>query len=108
MNFDKADQLSTLALRSSNGHTRQRWEYKGAVHRLYTDFKKVHDSVPRDILYNMFNECDILINLVRLNRICLKVTYNKVQSWRYLSVTVTVQNGLNKDMFYSYCFATLV
>jgi len=74
----------------------KKWEYKEAVHRLCTDFKKVHDSIPRDILYNIFNECDILINLVRLNRTCLNVTYNKVQSWKYLSVTFTVQNGLKE------------
>jgi len=50
--------------------------------------------ITRDILYNIFNECDILINLVRVNRTCLNVTYNEVQSLKYLFVTFTVQNGL--------------
>jgi hypothetical protein len=74
----------------------KKWEYKRAVHRLFTDFKKVYDSITRDILYNIFNECDILINLVRLNRMCLNVTYNEIQSRKYLSVTFTVQKGLKE------------
>jgi hypothetical protein len=69
-------------------------EYKGAVQWLFTNFKKVYGSFTRDILYNIFNECDTLIKLVRLNRTCLNVTYNEVQSWKCLSVTFTVQNGL--------------
>lgn len=44
----------------------------------------------------IFLMCDKLINLVRLNRMCLNVTYNEVQSWKYLSVTFTVQNGLKE------------
>jgi len=76
----------------------KKWEYKRAEHQLCTDFTKVYDSIIRDILCNIFNECDILINLVRSNRMCLNVTYNEVQSWkyRYFSVTFTVQNGLKE------------
>lgn len=59
-------------------------------------------------MYNNFNECDIHINLVRLNRTCLNVTYNEVKSWKYSSVTLLSRMVKKKDMFYSYCFATLV
>jgi hypothetical protein len=96
MNFDIADNHPPWLCVHHLGIHDKEMGIQRAVHQLCTDFKKVHDSIPRDILYNIFNECDILINLVRLNRTCLNVTYNKVQSWKYLSVTFTVQNGLKE------------
>jgi hypothetical protein len=38
-------------------HIRQilekKWEYNGAVHQLFIDFKKAYDSVRREALYNI-------------------------------------------------------
>jgi hypothetical protein len=52
-------------------------------------------SITREILY-IFNECGILTRLVRLNTMFLNVTNSKVHSWKYLSVTFSVQNGLKE------------
>jgi hypothetical protein len=31
----------------------KKWEYNGAVHHLFIDFKKAHDSVRMEVLYNI-------------------------------------------------------
>jgi len=41
-------------------------EYNEAVHRLFIDFKKVYDSVRREVLYNILIEFGITMKLVRL------------------------------------------
>jgi hypothetical protein len=35
---------------------KKKWEYDETVHKLFLDFKKVYDSVRRDILYNILIE----------------------------------------------------
>jgi len=35
------------------------WEYNEAVHQLFIDFKKAHDSVWKEVLYNNLNEFGI-------------------------------------------------
>ena len=44
----------------------KRWEYNEAVHQLFIDFKKVYDSVRREVLYNILIEFAISMQLVRL------------------------------------------
>ena len=44
----------------------KKWEYNEAVHQLFIDFKKDHDSVWRKVLYNIPIEFGILVKLVRL------------------------------------------
>jgi hypothetical protein len=34
----------------------KKWEYNDAVHQLFIDFKKAHDSVRREVLYNILIE----------------------------------------------------
>jgi hypothetical protein len=48
------------------------------VHQLFIDFKKAYDSARREVLYNIHIEFGVLVNLVRLTKICLKETYSKV------------------------------
>jgi purine nucleoside phosphorylase len=40
--------------------------YNEAVHQLFIDFKKVYDSVRREVLYNILIEFGVPKNLVRL------------------------------------------
>jgi len=40
--------------------------YNGTVHQLFIDFKKAHDSVRREVLYNIFTEFLIPMKPVRL------------------------------------------
>jgi negative regulator of genetic competence, sporulation and motility len=42
------------------------WEYNEAMHQLFVDFKKAHDSVRREVLYNILIEFGIPMKMVRL------------------------------------------
>jgi hypothetical protein len=55
---------------------KEKWEYNGTVHQLFIDFKKAHDSVRREILYNILIEFRIPRNLLGLIKMCLNEAYN--------------------------------
>jgi hypothetical protein len=76
--------------------TRGKWEYNETVHQLFADFKKAHDSVKREVLYNILIEFDVHMKLVRLIKMCLNETYNKVCIGKYLSDNFPIQNGLKQ------------
>jgi hypothetical protein len=44
----------------------KKWEYNETVHQLFIDFKKAHDSVRREVLYNILIEFGVPMKLVRL------------------------------------------
>jgi hypothetical protein len=46
------------------------WEFNETVHKLFVDFKKAHNSVRREVLYNILIEFGIPIKLVRLIKMC--------------------------------------
>jgi hypothetical protein len=52
----------------------KKWEYNERVHLLFIDFKKVYDSVRREVLYNILIEFGIPMKLVRLIKMCLNET----------------------------------
>jgi hypothetical protein len=54
----------------------KRWEYNGTVHQLFIGFKKVYNSVRREVLYNILIEFGIPRNLVGLITVCLNETYS--------------------------------
>jgi hypothetical protein len=45
---------------------------------MLVDYKKACDSVRREVLYNILIEFGIPMKLVRLIKMCLNETYNKV------------------------------
>jgi hypothetical protein len=47
------------------------WEYNETVHQLFIDFKKAHDLVRREVLYNIFIEFGVPLKLLRLIKMCL-------------------------------------
>jgi hypothetical protein len=57
----------------------KKWEYNGTMHQLFIDFKKAYDTVKTEILYNILLEFGIPQKLVRLIKMCLNETYNKVR-----------------------------
>jgi hypothetical protein len=65
--------------------TPYKWEYNGAVHQLFVDFKKAYDSVRREVLYNILIEFDIPLKLVRLIKMCLNETSSRVRVGKHLS-----------------------
>jgi len=55
------------------------------VHELFIDFKKAYDSVRREVLYNILTEFGIPMKLVRLIKMRLIETYNRVRVGKNLS-----------------------
>jgi hypothetical protein len=82
----------------------KKWEYNKKVHQLFLDFKKVYDSVRREILYNILIEFWVPMNLVRLMKMCLNETYSKVRIGKHLSDSFPIQNGLKQDALSSLFF----
>jgi hypothetical protein len=72
------------------------WEYNGMVHQLFIDFNKAYDSIKREVLYNILLEFGIPKKLVRLIKMCLNETYNKVHIGKLLSDKFPIQNGLKQ------------
>jgi hypothetical protein len=56
----------------------KKWEYSGRVHQLFINFKKAYDSVRREVLYNIFIEFGILMELVGVIKMCLNEAYSTV------------------------------
>jgi hypothetical protein len=55
VDFDATGQL--LIIHSAFvKYWRKKWEYTEAVHKLFIDYKKVHDSLRREALYNIIIE----------------------------------------------------
>jgi hypothetical protein len=74
----------------------KKWEYNGAVHQLFVDFKKAHGSVRREVLNNTFIEFGIPLKLVRPIKMSLNETYDRVRIRKYLSDRFHTKNCLKK------------
>jgi hypothetical protein len=74
----------------------KKWEYNETVHQLFRDFKKVYDSVRREVLYNILMEFGVLMELVRLIKTCLNETCSKVRVGKHLSYSLPIQTGLKQ------------
>jgi hypothetical protein len=66
------------------------------VHQLFIDFKKAYDSVRRELLYKILIEFGTPRKLVRLIKMCLNETYNKIYIGKHLSGAFPIQNGLKQ------------
>ena len=75
----------------------KKWEYNEAVHQLFIDFKKVYDSVRREVLYNIYNEFGIPMKIVRQIKIYLNETYGRFRVGKLLSHMFTIKNGLKEE-----------
>jgi hypothetical protein len=71
-------------------------EYNGTVHHLFIDFKKVYDSVRREVLYGILSEFGISRKLVWLIKMCLNDTYSSVHIGKYQFDKFPIQNGLKQ------------
>lgn len=68
VNFDVTNQI---LITYSAFVTLKKRAYTGAVHKLLTGFKKVYNSVRRDVLYNVLIEFGIPTERVILIKICV-------------------------------------
>jgi len=73
----------------------KKWEYN-EVHQLFIDFKKAYDSVTREVLYKILNEFGIPWKLVRLIKMRLTETYNRVRVGKNVSDRFPIRNGLKQ------------
>jgi hypothetical protein len=62
----------------------------------FIDFKKVYDSVKREVLYSILLEFGIPKKIVSDLKMCLNETYSKVHVGKLLSDTFSVQSGLKQ------------
>jgi hypothetical protein len=74
----------------------KKWEFNGTVHQLFIDFKKVYDSVSREVLYSILIESGIHRKLFGLIKMCLNETYSTVRISKYQSDKLPIQNGLKQ------------
>ena len=70
------------------------WEYNEAVHQLFIDFKKAYVSVRKEVFCNIIMEFGIPMKLVRLIKMCLTETFNRVWVGKHLSDMFPVRNVL--------------
>jgi len=66
------------------------------VHQLFIDFKKAYDSVRKEVFYNIIMEFGILMKLVRLIKLCLSETYNRVWVGKHLSDMFSIRDVLKQ------------
>jgi len=66
------------------------------LHQLFIDFKKVYDSVSREVLYNILIEFGIPMKLVRLIKMCLSETCSTIRVGKNLSDMFPVKNDLKQ------------
>jgi hypothetical protein len=66
------------------------------------DLKKIYDSDMREVIYSILKEFGVPTKLVRLIKMCLNETYNKVHIGKLLSYSFPIQNGLITTVFQLY------
>jgi hypothetical protein len=78
------------------------------VYQLFIDFKKAHDAVWREVLFNILIEFGIPMKLVRLIRMCLTEMYSRVWVGKNLCDRFTIRTGLKQGDALSPCFSALL
>jgi hypothetical protein len=70
----------------------RKWEYSETVHQLFIDFKKGYDSFRWEVLFSILTDFGVPMKL-RLLKMCLNETCNKVCICKHLSDNFPVQSG---------------
>ena len=64
------------------------------MHQFFVDLKKAYNPIRLEALYNILIEFGITMKVVRLIKMCLNETYNRVRVGKNLSDLIPVRNGL--------------
>jgi len=72
------------------------YDYNEAVHQLFINVEIAYDSLRTEALCNNLIEFGILMKLVRLIKMCLNETYNRVWVGRHLFDIILIRNGLKQ------------
>jgi hypothetical protein len=91
--FNVTDQILVI-LSAFVTYWRKKLEYNETVHQKFIDFKKAHDSVRREEMFNILIEFWVPMKFVQLIKICLYETYSKACIGKHLSDSVFIQNCL--------------
>ena len=71
-------------------------EFNIETHHLFIDFRSAYDTVKREGLYNAMSEFNIPNKLVRLTRMTMENTKNRVRIQSDLTDPITAKNGLRQ------------
>jgi hypothetical protein len=71
----------------------KRWEFNGAVDQEILDFKKVYDSVRREVLYNILIDFGIPVKLLWLTEKSVNGKQNEVRISKHLFDAFTIHSG---------------
>jgi hypothetical protein len=94
--FNITDRLLIRSFAFFRYWRKKKWEYSDTVHQLFLGNKKSCDSVRREVLYSILIEFGEPLKLVRLIKMCLNQSYNKVYIDKYLADNFCIQNGLKQ------------
>jgi Reverse transcriptase (RNA-dependent DNA polymerase). len=72
----------------------KKWEFNNEVCQLFIHFEKAFDSIKRESLYNILIKIGVPRKLVKIIKICLDDTHNKVRIGNYLSYSFPFENSL--------------
>jgi hypothetical protein len=95
VDFDTAGQLLIMHSEFVK-YLRKKWEYNEAVCQLFIDFKKAYDSVRKEVLHNIVIAFGVSMKLMRLIKMCLTETYNRVWVGKHLSDMFPITNDLKQ------------
>ena len=70
------------------------------MHQLFIDFKKAHDSVRREVLYNILTEFGVPKKLVSQVKMCLTEKYSRVRVGKNVSDIVSFLLGKSPASVY--------
>jgi len=74
----------------------KKYDYSEAVQQLFTDLKKAYDLVMTEAFYHNLIEFFMPMKLVRLIKMCLNETYNRVWVGKHLFDMFLIRNGLKR------------